>query len=84
MSILRIRLKNCIQTILEFEPDMRAHNGLCSFENEFSSLKTYLRRIDQMELAEEDVLELENVTSDFLAELEFARPRFAQRQRILQ
>lgn len=68
MSILQIRLKNCIQTILDLEPKMHEKGEDC-FDEEFSSLKKYLDRVDQMDLAEEEVLRLEAVTSSFLAEL---------------
>lgn len=68
MSSLRIRLKNCLQTILELEPSMR-ENGGDSFDKEFSSIKSFLSRIDQMELAEEEVRWMEDVTVIVLSEL---------------
>lgn len=75
MSIVRLRLtrqlrlKNCIQTILDLEPQMH-ENGEDSYDDEFSFLRNYLKKIDNMDLIEEDVLNLENVTSVFLAEIE--------------
>lgn len=68
MSILEIRLKNCLQTILELQPAMRRFYRV-SFADDFSRLKTYLNRIDNMELAEEDVERLESMTADFLREV---------------
>lgn len=69
MSILQIRLKNCIQTLLELEPQM-LENGETSYNEEFSFLKNYIKNIDRMELMEDEVLKLENITAVFLAELE--------------
>lgn len=83
MSILQIRLKNCIQTILDLEPEMR-NNGEDSFDEDFSNLKKYLCHVDEMELAEEDVLRLENVTSAFLAELKRAHYIYGPCARVIQ
>ncbi|MDR3319542.1 MAG: hypothetical protein LBS77_00940 [Desulfovibrio sp.] len=69
MSILQIRLKNCIQTILELEEDMDEQIGGRHFNNEISTLKTYLQQVDSMILAEADVRRLEKATAIFLAEL---------------
>ena len=84
MSRLQIRLKNCIQTILELEPGMRAAGAGTSFDEDFASLKTFLSRIDSMNLAEEDVRRLEGVTGTLLAELGLSRRWNAQGQRLLQ
>ncbi|MBD5538765.1 MAG: hypothetical protein HDQ94_02025 [Desulfovibrio sp.] len=84
MSRLQIRLKNCIQTILELEPGMRAAGAGPSFDEDFASLKTFLSRIDSMNLAEEDVRRLEGVTGTLLAELGLSRRWNAQGQRLLQ
>lgn len=84
MSRLQIRLKNCIQTILELEPGMRAAGAGRNFDEDFASLKTFLTRIDNMNLAEEDVLRLEGVTGTLLAEFGLFPHRNAQSQRLLQ
>lgn len=84
MSRLQIRLKNCIQTILELEPGMRAAGAGTSFDEDFASLKTFLSRIDSMNLAEEDVRRLEGVTGTLLAELGLSRRWNAQGERLLQ
>lgn len=68
MSTLQIRLKNCLQTILELEPEMH-ENGEDSFDHEFSSIKAFLTHVDQMDLAEEEVQWMENVTVIVLSEL---------------
>ena len=68
MSTLRVRLRNCIQTILELEPVIHANNGML-FEEEFISLKKYLKYVENMELAEDDVLQMEKATSEFLEDM---------------
>lgn len=84
MSKLQVRLKNCIQTILELEPDMKAGVWGRYFDMELSSLKDYLLQVDQMELAEEDVKRLENATATFLAELKLSRKGNIRKKRLLQ
>ncbi|MGE9986518.1 hypothetical protein [Desulfovibrio sp. SGI.169] len=84
MSTLQIRLKNCIQTILELEPDMRAGIWGRHFDEELSTLKGYLQQVDHMHLAEDDVQRLENATASFLAELRLSRREQPQKKRLLQ
>ena len=84
MSTLQIRLKNCIQTILDLEPDMRAGIWGRYFDEELSTLKDYLQRVDRMNLAEDDVQRLENATASFLAELRLFRRGQPQQKRLLQ
>lgn len=69
MSILQMRLKNCLQTILELEPDIRAGSWGEHFGKELHILKKYLAQVDHMKLAEEDVQHMEKITSTFLTEL---------------
>ncbi len=78
MSNLQIRLKNCLQTILELEPSMH-ENGENSFDMEFTSIKSFLSHIDQIELAEEEVQWMENVTVIVLSELSQLTPIHVQR-----
>lgn len=68
MSTLRVRLRNCIQTILELEPVILTNNGIL-FEEEFIYLKKYLKCVENMELAEDEVSQLEKVTSEFLDDM---------------
>ena len=84
MSTLQIRLKNCIQTILDLEPDRRAGIGGRHYDEELSTLKNYLQRVDRMNLAEDDVQRLENATASFLAELRLSRRGQPQQKRLLQ
>lgn len=73
MSDLQLRLKNCLQTILELEPGMH-ENGEDSFDMEFSSIKSFLTHIDQMDLVEEEVRWMEDVTVIVLSELSNINP----------
>ncbi|MDR3358797.1 MAG: hypothetical protein LBN96_08120 [Desulfovibrio sp.] len=84
MSILQIRLKNCIQTILELEPDFDDRLWGRHFNNEISALKAYLQRVDRMALAEGDVQRLEAATANFLAELKLFAQAWPQQNRLLQ
>ena len=84
MSTLQVRLKNCIQPILELEPDMKAGVWGRYFDMELSSLKDYLSQVDQMDLAEEDVKRLENATATFLSELKLSRKKSTGKKRLLQ
>lgn len=74
MSIFQLRLKNCIQAIIELEPGIRAAGGNY-FDKDFSSLKSYLELIDKMDLAEDEVEKLEKMTTNFIAEIGMA-PRW--------
>lgn len=68
MSLLQVRLKNCIQTILDLQKILNEQSS-DFFEEDFIFLKNCLSRIDKMDLREEEVLLLENCTSEFLSEL---------------
>lgn len=86
-SLLHIRLKNCLQTILELEPDMDVFWERAGFREDMEMLRTYLSRAEEMELAEEDVLRLERATAHFLDELRYPLAngrRSAGKKRILQ
>lgn len=57
------------------------------FESELETLKEYLSRIEQLSLAEDDVLRLEKATANFLEELRIPLAQIAREQsknRILQ
>jgi len=73
MSVLQIRLKNCLQTILDLQPCMRKIYR-ASFAEDFTRLKSYLLRVDNMDLKEEDVKQLENMTMEFLKEIRCCHP----------
>lgn len=63
------RISNCLQTILELEPELERMELGKSLLAEFSVLKEFLQKIDSVVLSEEDVLRVETATSSFLEEL---------------
>lgn len=77
-SHLQIRLKNCLLTILELEPDIDSLPVRKDFEPDMKALKTYLTRVENMDVAEEDVQRLERATAHFLAELRLPLERLRQ------
>lgn len=87
MSQLHVRLKNCLQTILELETDMASLQMRSEFHAELETLKEYLNRIENIPLAEDDVLRLERATASFLDELRLPLAQIAHecpKGRILQ
>ncbi|GHU92007.1 hypothetical protein AGMMS49974_01630 [Deltaproteobacteria bacterium] len=84
LSTLQIRLKNCIQTILELETDLSAEFLGSHFNNELTALKNYLQQVDNMMLAEDDVKRLEDATANFLAEIRLSNKGLPQQKRLLQ
>lgn len=86
-SQLHIRLKNCLQTILELETDMTSLQMRSEFQGELETLKEYLSRIEHLSLAEDDVLRLERATANFLEELRIPLAQISRessKHRILQ
>lgn len=84
---LHVRLKNCLQTILELEPDMSSLHMRTEFRTELETLKEYLNRVEDLDLAEEDVQRLERATANFLDELRLPLSRVrrdGRKNRILQ
>lgn len=70
MNILKIRLRNCLQTILELQPAMRKLYR-ANFAEDLCSLQKYIDLIDGMNLEEEDVERLEALTETFIREVEY-------------
>lgn len=68
MNQLHLRLKNCLETILDLEPGIK-QNNLRIFESDFLSLRQYLDHIEQIPVAEEDVARFESATARFLKEI---------------
>ncbi len=69
VTYLQLRLKNCLQTILEIESDMGKYPLYDALKSDMEILKKYLADVDNLELSEEDVLRLEQATTSFLSEL---------------
>ena len=81
MSTLQLRLKNCIQTILELEPQIGADLSDRYFVEE---LRRFLDSVEQMRLGEDDVERLESATATFLEELGLSRRTWQKQRRVLQ
>jgi hypothetical protein len=63
------RLRNCLLTILELEPELERLQLPDGFRNELALLKQHLEKIEYMEFYEEDLQRLEMATAKFLEEL---------------
>lgn len=65
-----VRITNCLQTILDLESQLEQLENGHSLLDEFAVLKSFLEKIDEVELSESDVERIETATSNFLRELE--------------
>ena len=65
-----IRITNCLQTILDLEPQLEKLEHGNSLLDEFVVLKSFLEKIDRVDLNEADVERIENATANFLKELQ--------------
>ncbi len=65
-----VRITNCLQTILELEPQLEKLEHGNSLLDEFVVLKSFLQKIDKVDLNESDVERIEAATSNFLKELQ--------------
>ena len=63
------RISNCLQTILDLEPELEKIEIGKSLLEEFSVLKDFLQKIESVALNEDDVKRVEMATSNFLEEL---------------
>ncbi len=65
----RLRLKNCLQTILDLEPALEKLDMGHFLLKEYEMLKSFIERLGEVDLAEEDVSRIERATENFLDEL---------------
>ena len=82
-----VRITNCLQTILDLESQLEQLEHGHSLLDEFAVLKSFLEKIDKVELSESDVERIEAATSNFLKELQgplSRRKSRAQMERRLQ
>jgi len=63
------RLKNCLQTILELEPELERLQLPGMFRNDLALLKQHFKKIEYIDFCEEDLQRLEMATAKFLEEL---------------
>lgn len=66
---LMFRITNCLQTILELEPELKRLELGHVLLKEFGILKAFLLKVDKFDLEEADVQRIENATASFLDEL---------------
>lgn len=65
-----VRITNCLQTILDLEPQLESLEHGNSLLDEFVVLKSFLEKIDKVDLSESDVERIETATANFLKELQ--------------
>lgn len=66
---LQIRIVNCLQTILDMEQELRRLELGHVLLKEFGVLKSFLSKIEMVQIEEDDVLRIEKATENFLEEL---------------
>jgi len=66
---LTARVSNCLQTILDLEPDLERLQMGHVLIKEFTVLKSFLSKVDSIEIEEQDVKRIESATENFLREL---------------
>ncbi len=66
---LQSRLRNCLQTILELEPDLELLRMSRVLSDEFAVLKDICERLGCISFHENDVERIEKATAHFLSEL---------------
>ena len=83
---LYVRLKNCLQTILELEPELDLMLVSGAFRDELEILRMHIEQVERIEFYEEDLNRLEAATARFLEELRlpFERMPTIQKDRLLQ
>ncbi|MFI3271642.1 MAG: hypothetical protein R3Y11_06000 [Pseudomonadota bacterium] len=64
--VLQSRLKNCLQTILELEPVLEQLAVRHEMDAELAKLKTFMQRVEHMDLTTESVSHIEEATMAFL------------------
>ena len=84
---LHMRLRSCLQTILDLEPELKTIRSAEPLLMEFTVLKEIYGRLDTILLYEDDVRRIEEATTTFFEELKGSIHRDASTQsepRILQ
>ena len=66
---LQRRLRNCLQTILELEPDLKKLDLGHVLLKEYELLRGFIEKVGDVPLREDDVLRIEKATALFLEEL---------------
>lgn len=66
---LQIRLRSCLQAILDLEPELKTIHLAEPLLEEFALLKNIYEKLETVFVQEDDVKRIEDATSNFLAEL---------------
>ena len=66
---LHIRLRSCLQAILDLEPELKNLQMAEPLLAEFSVLKDIYNRLETLLIQEDDVKRIEDATASFLEEL---------------
>ncbi|GAB7080712.1 hypothetical protein [Megalodesulfovibrio paquesii] len=66
---LQMRLTNCLQTILDLEPELERLELSEMLLQEYNVLKSFMNNVNSVELDEQDVQRIEEATASFLSEL---------------
>ena len=86
-SRLHSRLRSCLQTILDLEPDLERMQIARPLLAEFEMLKNIYSRLETILIRENDVKRIEEATEHFLAEMKGPMKELLARsagQRLLQ
>ncbi len=68
-ATLQLRLSNCLQTILDLEPELERLELSDMLLQEYNVLKSFMDNLNEVELEEQDVQRIEEATASFLDEL---------------
>lgn len=66
---LQLRLRSCLQAIIELEPELKAIRSAEPLVTELSVLKDIYTRLETLLVEEEDVRRIEEATASFFQEL---------------
>ncbi|CCO24388.1 hypothetical protein [Maridesulfovibrio hydrothermalis] len=66
---LVIRLNNCLETILELEQELEKLDLSRNFIDELEVLKGFMRKMEKIQVSEDEVERIESATGNFLQEL---------------
>ncbi|GHV54430.1 hypothetical protein FACS1894206_07200 [Deltaproteobacteria bacterium] len=72
---LHIRLRSCLQTILELEPELQTIEMAEPLLAEFSVLKGIYNKLETLLIFEDDVRRIEEATAHFLEEIQYSVSR---------
>ncbi len=77
MSVLQLRLQQCLQTILDLEPRMETFPKCAQFQEGMNVLKNSLATLKELHVTEDDVVRFEQATVNFIDEMWLPLQRFS-------